>query len=125
MSQSWKKPTVCIFRERSVNPERDPFVVVRAKELTLTSGTDPKFTGTLTDFFTLMGDTDYLTTPEGKTDQYVICWFDDDEPDMTKDMRRLRGVRFNGQVIYTENEKTHKRTYNAKFSAEQGNVKLG
>jgi hypothetical protein len=72
-----------------------------------------------------MGDTDYLTTPEGKTDQYVICWFDDDEPDMTKDMRRLRGVRFNGQVIYIENEKTHKRTYNAKFSAEQGNVKLG
>jgi hypothetical protein len=124
LSQSWKKPVVCIFRERSVNPERDPFVVVRAKELTLTSGSDPKITGTLTDFFTLMGDTDYLTTPEGKTDHYVVCWFDDDEPDMTKDMRRLRGVRFNGQVTYTENEKTHKRTYNAKFSAEQGNVKL-
>jgi hypothetical protein len=99
--------------------------VVRAKELTLTSGTDPKFIGALIDFFTLMGDTDYLTTLEGKTDHYVICWFDDDEPDMTKDMRRLRGVHFNGQVTYIENEKTHKRTYNAKFSAEQGNVKLG
>lgn len=124
MSQHvWKKPVVCIFRERTVNPEVEPFVVVKAKQMTLTAGTEPKYSGVMEDFFTLMGDTDYLTTAEGKTDRYVMCWFDDTEPDMTKDLRRLRGVNFSGQVSFSENQKTGKRTYNATFTAEQAKVK--
>ena len=36
-----------------------------------------------------MGDADYLLSPEGAVDHYVMCWFDDTEPDMTKDLRRF------------------------------------
>ena len=88
----WKKPVLCIFKERDVNPEIDPFVVVKAKKLTLTREEGSRYSGDIEDFFTLMGDADYLSTPEGAADHYVMCWFDDTEPDMTKDLRRLRGV---------------------------------
>jgi len=69
-----------------------------------------------------MGDAEYISTAEGKADHYVMCWFDDTEPDMTKDLRRLRGVRFNGEVTQSENPKTHKRTYNGSFTAEQAKI---
>ncbi len=119
----WKKPVICLFRERTEeNWESDPFVVIKAKQLTLTGGDNPKFSGKIEDFFTLMGDADYLSSPEGKADHFVFCWFDDEEPDMTKDLRRLRGVRLNGEVTFNTNEKTHKRTYNASFTAEQGKI---
>jgi hypothetical protein len=119
----WKKPVICIFKERDVNPEVDPFVVVKAKTISLTQGKDKKFSGKLEDFFTLMGDTDYLSSEEGKKDHYVMCWFDDTEPDMTKDLRRLRGVTFNKDVVCAENDKTGKRTYNGTFKAEYGKIK--
>jgi hypothetical protein len=118
----WNKPVLCIFKERDVNPEIDPFVVVKAKKLTLTKGDKPKYTGVITDFFTLMGDADYLATEEGATDHYVMCWFDDKEPDMTKDLRRLRGVAFKGKVTCEKSSKTGKRTYNATFNAEHGKL---
>ena len=119
----WKKPVVCIFKERSVNPETDPFVVIKARQLTLTAGNEPKYSGVIQDFFTLMGDSDYLSSTEGKSDHYVLCWFDDTEPDMTKDLRRMRGVRVIGEVSCSENQETGKRTYNAAFTAEQAKVK--
>jgi hypothetical protein len=120
----WKKPVICIFKERPAgNWQSDPFVVIRAKQVTVTQGENPKFSGKIEDFFTLMGDVDYLSSPEGLVDNYVLCWFDDDEPDMTKDLRRLRSVRFNGEVTNDEDQKTRKRTYNAKFTAEQGKLK--
>lgn len=118
----WKKPIISIFRERTVNREIDPFVVIRAKQLKLTSDIDSKYSGSIDDFFTLMGDADYLSSPEGKTDHYVMCWFDDAEPDMSKDLRRLRGVTFNGEVSFNEDEKTGKRTYNAAFKAEYAKI---
>ncbi len=125
MSESiWKKPVICIFKERTKeNWESDPFVVIKAKQVTVTSGDNPKFSVKIEDFFTLMGDADYLGSAEGKADQYVMCWFDDTEPDMTKDLRRLRGVKITGEVTHSENQKTHKRTYNATFSATQAKTK--
>ncbi|MCW4017094.1 MAG: hypothetical protein NWF00_00175 [Candidatus Bathyarchaeota archaeon] len=69
----WKKPVVCIFKERSPNHEADPFVVVKAKQLTISKADDGKLNGDLQDFFTLMGDADYLATPEGEADHYVLC----------------------------------------------------
>ncbi len=118
----WKKPVVSIFRERTVNREIDPFVVIRAKQLKLVLDVNQKYSGTIDDFFTLMGDADYLKSPEGKVDHYVMCWFDDAEPDMSKDFRRLRGVTFNGAVSFNEDEKTGKRTYNATFKAEHAKI---
>ena len=118
----WNKPVVCIFKERDVNPEIDPFVVVKAKKITISRSEDSQVVGSLVDFFTLMGDADYLLSPEGAADHYVMCWFDDTEPDMTKDLRRLRGVALKGKVTCALNE-VGKRTYNAAFKAEHAKLK--
>lgn len=118
----WNKPVVCIFKERDVNPEVDPFVVVKAKKLTLSRSEDQTVAGSLVDFFTLMGDADYLMSPEGTADRYVMCWFDDTEPDMTKDLRRMRGVTLKGKVTCALNQ-AGKRTYNATIQAEHAKLK--
>ncbi len=68
-----------------------------------------------------MGDLDYLSSAEGTNDHYVMCWFDDAEPDMTKDLRRMRGVTFEGKVTYVVSN-TGKRTYNAAFKAEHAKL---
>lgn len=117
----WKKPVVCIFKERD-NPEIDPFVVVKARKIALNRMDNGGVVGSLEDFFTLMGDADYLSSAEGTIDHYVMCWFDDLEPDMTKDLRRLRGVRLTGKVACALNE-GGKRTYNASFKAEHAKLK--
>jgi hypothetical protein len=118
----WNKPVLCIFKERDVNPEVDPFVVVKAKKLTITKNAEAKYSGSIMDFFTLMGDADYLTTKEGLADRYVICWFDDTEPDMTKDLRRMKGVSFKAKATCVIND-TGKRTYNATFNAVHAKLK--
>jgi len=118
----WNKPVVCIFKERDIDPEMDPFVVVKAKKITLSGIDKGEVTGTLQDFFTLMGDADYLSTAEGVVDHYVMCWFDDSEPDMTHDLRRLRGVTLKGKVTFVLNQ-AGKRTYNAAFKAEHAKLK--
>lgn len=118
----WNKPVVCIFKERDVNPEIDPFVVVKAKKLALSRSKDSKVTGNIVDFFTLMGDADYLTSTEGAADRYVMCWFDDTEQDITKDLRRLRGVTLKGKVTCALNP-AGKRTYNATIQAEHAKLK--
>ena len=117
----WKKPVLCIFKEREPF-EIDPFVVVKARKLTLKLEEGITYSGDIEDFFTLMGDADYLSTSEGAADHYVVCWFDDTEPDMTRDLRRLRGVTFKGKVTFFLNE-SGKRTYNATFKAEHAKLK--
>lgn len=106
-----------------MNPEIDPFVVVKAKNITVTPKKDAKCEGKIENFFTLMGDADYLSSAEGKADHYVMCWFDDTEPDQTQDLRRLRGVTFSGEVTCVMNEATGKRTYNGNFMAEHAKLK--
>ena len=120
---NWNKPVVCFFKERDVNPEIDPFVVVKAKKVTVTQKEGAKCLGSVEDFFTLMGDADYLRSAEGKRDHYVMCWFDDSEPDVTKDLRRLRGVKLVGEVSCVISKQTGKRTYNASFTAEHAKLK--
>jgi hypothetical protein len=118
----WKKPVVCIFKERDVDPEVDPFVVVKARKITVSRVDNGEVEGTLVDFFTLMGDADYLSSEEGAADHYVMCWFDDSEADTTRDLRRLRGVALKGKVTCALNE-SGKRTYNAAFKAEHAKLK--
>ena len=119
--QIWKKPVLCIFKEREPF-EIDPFVVVKARKLTVKKDSDSKYSGKAEDFFTLMGDADYLSSPEGSKDHFVMCWFDDTEPDMTKDLRRLHGVTLKGKVSYTLNS-AGKRTYNAVFEAQHAKLR--
>jgi hypothetical protein len=119
---AWNKPVISIFRERQ-KQESEPFAVIRGRKLVVNENGDKDFTGSIEDFYSLMGDVDYLTSAGGKGDRYVMCWFDDSEPDMAKDFRKLRGVAFNGAVTCSVNEQNHKRTYAAKFSAIQGKLK--
>jgi hypothetical protein len=117
----WKKPVICVFKERTPI-ESDPFVVVKAKTISISKSADGKMDGTIQDFFTLMGDADYLSTKEGMSDHYVMCWFDDTEPDTTKDLRRLKGVTFSPKVTYVVGA-ANKRTYNASFKAEHSKLR--
>ena len=114
----WNKPAVVLYRERVDKPEREPFAVIKARKITVRTNQEGGFNGSLTDFFTLMGDIDYISSPKGRRDQYVLCWFDDSEDDFSKSFRRLKGVTFPSGLSYTETDR--KRTYNASFQAEQG-----
>lgn len=118
----WNKPVICIFKERDVNPEQDPFVVIKAKKVSISPQDSGRVTGHLQDFFTLMGDADYLSSVAGQADHYVMCWFDDSEPEPTRDLRRLRGVTLTGKVNFNLNQ-SGKRTYNAAFEAEHAKLK--
>jgi hypothetical protein len=97
-------------------------VVVKAKRVTVAKS-ENKFKGKMEEFFMPTGDLDYLTSNEVKHDHYIMCWFDDTQPGMGHDLRRLRGVCFNSEISCQLKEQAHKRTYNAVFNAEQ--VKLG
>jgi hypothetical protein len=118
---AWNKPVLSIFKERSTNPEIEPFVVVKARKLVVNQ-TEDSITGSIYDFFRLMGDVDYISSPEGVNDHYVFCWFDDTIPEMAGDFRKLVGVLFNGN-IKLEISETGKRTYNATFIAKHANLK--
>jgi len=65
---------------------------------------------------------DYLNQKKEFTDQYIMCWFDDTEPDMTKDLRAVTGSCVQRKVTCELNNKTCKRTYNATFNAEHGKI---
>jgi hypothetical protein len=117
----WNKPVLCIFKERDPF-EVDPFVVVKARRLEVKGCDGSECGGKIDDFFTLMGDADYLSSPQGAADHYVMCWFDDTEPDMCKDLRRLHGVTFQGKVAFTLTE-SGKRNYNASFKAKHAKLK--
>jgi hypothetical protein len=118
----WKKPVVTLYRERYPDMETEPFAVIKTKKVTITQADGTNMFGSLEDFFTLMGDADYLLSPEGENDKYILCWFDDTEEDVTKDLRRLSGVTFTSKVTYVVGDH-NKRTYNASFKATQGKLK--
>ena len=41
-----------------------------------------------------VGKLDQISSEKGKTDRYVLCWFDDTVDDFGKAFRRLAGVNF-------------------------------
>ena len=114
----WNKPAIAFYLERLDKPEREPFAVIKARKIIVRSNQEGGFDGSLTDFFTLMGDIDHISSAEGRRDHYVLCWFDDSEDDFSKSFRRLNGVTFPSGLSYRETE--GKRTYNASFQAKQG-----
>jgi hypothetical protein len=117
----WNKPVISIFKERNSPPEVEPFVVVKARKLLVNQSGD-SFSGSIEDFFRLMGDVDYLSSQEGTSDHYVLCWFDDTIPEMTGDFRKLTGTVLNGEVKLQIGE-NGKRTYNASFTAKRAKLK--
>ena len=122
MKLIWEKPVIVFYKERLEKPETKAMVVIKAKRLEiLKEKRDSEMSGTINDFFPLMGDIDYVSSEEGKSDSYVLCWFDDSEDDFSTSWRRLIGVTFS-QGLSFSTEREGKRTYNASFSANSGKL---
>ncbi|MEM2872810.1 MAG: hypothetical protein QXD82_01425 [Nitrososphaerales archaeon] len=121
MELSWEKSVIVFYKERA---ERDSkaLAVIKAKKITISKDEKSgKLEGNIQDFFPYMGDIDYISSPNGISDRYVICWMDDREDDSIKAWRRLNGVTFpKGLVFRIDN--IGKRTYNANFEAEHGKL---
>jgi hypothetical protein len=77
--------------------------------------------GSIVAFFPLMGNLDCLESVEGKSDHYILCWFDDMAEDLNKSFRRLVGVTFSSEVSFVVDERG-KRTYKASFKAKGGKL---
>jgi len=119
----WEKPVIVFYKERLKKPERNAFAVVKARRLVISRvEEEAKLKGNIKDFFPFMGDIDYITSKDGLSDRYVLCWMDDKEDDFSKAWRRLTGVTFPAGMTFTTDEKG-KRTYNASFIAEHGKLK--
>ena len=116
----WKKPTISVYRERQEPPEKEPFVVLKAQRITLESMEGTGFTGTIDGFFKLMGDIEYISSPVGKKDQYVLCWFDDGIEDFDESFRKLAGVTFPDGIAPILSE--DKELYKVSLQAEQGRI---
>jgi hypothetical protein len=118
----WEKPVITFYRERFGKPEREAFLVVKARRLTISRNDGSnKIRCTLEDFFPLMGDIDYISSEEGKADSYVLCWFDDRYDDFGKAFRRLTGVTFSEGIKCVTDEKG-KMSCNVNFEAKHGKL---
>jgi hypothetical protein len=118
----WEKPVITFYRERLGEPEREAFLVVKARKLTVSNNSvDTKISCSLEDFFPLMGDINYISSKEGKADRYVLCWFDDRYDDFTKAFRRLTGVTFPEGIKCIKNKKG-KISCNVNFEAKHGKL---
>jgi hypothetical protein len=118
----WEKPVITFYKERFGKPEREAFVAVKARKLVVsTKDEGAKFSCVLKDFFSIIGNLDYVSTKEGKADRYVLCWFDDRDDDFGKAFRRLTGVTFAEGIKCVTDEKG-KGTCNARFEAKHGKL---
>ncbi len=122
MESVWDKPVITFYRERFGKPEREAFLVVKARRLSVSRNEGSnKLRCTLEDFFPLMGDIDYISGEEGKADSYILCWFDDRYDDFGKAFRRLTGATFPEGIKCVDNEKG-KTSCNANFEAKHGKL---
>ncbi|MFB0502018.1 MAG: hypothetical protein ACETVP_06050 [Candidatus Bathyarchaeia archaeon] len=122
MELIWEKPVIVFYKEKLKKPERKALAVVKAKKLVVSRVKEgEKFKGNIEDFFPFMGDIEYISTAEGISDRYVLCWLDYREDDFSKAWRRLTGVTFPTGITFVTNEKG-KRTYHANFKAERGKL---
>ncbi|WNZ28987.1 MAG: hypothetical protein IAX21_10170 [Candidatus Bathyarchaeota archaeon] len=122
MKGTWEKPVIVFYKEREKPRETKALVAVKARKIVVFKQTDNiKLKGTIEEFFPLIGDFDYLFTPEGKTDKYVLCWFDDEEDDFSTAFRRVTGVTFPHGIRCESNDKG-KKFCNTTFSANRGKL---
>ena len=118
----WSKPVITVYKERFGKQEKEPFVAVKARTLTVSKPDGAnEFSCVLGEFFPIMGRIDYMTTKEGKEDSYVMCWFDDKEDDFGKAFRRLTGVTID-QEVKCETDNKGKITCKGSFKAKHGKL---
>ncbi|MEJ2272486.1 MAG: hypothetical protein P8X91_08440 [Candidatus Bathyarchaeota archaeon] len=118
-----EKPVLTFYKERFGKPETEPFVAVKARKIIITKTEKiGDLDCVLENFFPIMGCLDYITSKEGKSDSYVLCWFDDSEDNFNTAFRRMTGVTFNEGIECTTDEKG-KITCNCRFKAKNGKLK--
>lgn len=118
----WEKPVITVYKERFGNPEKDPFIAVKARRLLVSKKEkETDLSCNLIDFFPIMGDLGYVSTKKGKDDSFVLCWFDDQEDDFGRAFRRMTGVTFK-EGIKCITDKNGKIACNAKFKAKYGKL---
>ena len=117
----WEKPVIVFYKEREKPRETKALVAVKARKITVSRQSENKLTGTIEEFFPLIGDFEYPFSSEGKTDNYVLCWFDDKVDDFNIAFRRLTGVTF-PQGIRCQVNENDKKVCNTTFSAKQGKL---
>lgn len=120
MEFAWTKPVLTFYRDKRP-PEREAFAVAKAKRFAVSKSEDGTLSGSIRDFFPLMGNLDCISSKKKSDDRYIICWFDDAEEDLSKAGRRLTGVTFSLEVACVVDGKGRK-TFNAKFNAEHGKL---
>lgn len=74
MEYVWEKPVIVFYKERLEKPEAKTFAVAKARKLTVSTaeGKGGKFSGSIMDFFPLMGNIDYISSKKGKSDRYSV-----------------------------------------------------
>jgi len=116
----WDRPVIVFYKERMEQPERSAFLVVKAMKLIISStNQSTSLKGSIQGFFPLMGNIDYVSSKEGTSDRYVLCWFDDGEEDFSRSWRRLTGVTFPKWTCSGE-DKAGKISHSADFKAKEG-----
>ena len=115
----WENIIINFYRERYENPETNVVVAVKAKRLKVSKfKKDTELTGTIYDFIPLRGDLNYVSSDEGLSDRYVLCWLDNEKNDLHKTWRgKINGVTFSKGILFTT-DTDGKRIYNATFNAE-------
>jgi hypothetical protein len=93
--KSWRKIYFQLFKE----DKSKPVCVCRAKKIELeeTAAKTENITGTIEDFFPLMGSIiELISEPSfgGSKQNYIICWADDSVQDENKIWKKLVGVKF-------------------------------
>jgi hypothetical protein len=117
----WNKPVLTLFRDRRQQYETEPFAVVQAKKLSVTTSEKKAVEGNIEDFFALKGNLCYISFKGGESDRYIICWFDNEVDDFRQASRQLGGVTFPPSMPFTVDEKG-KKTYNTTLKAEYGKL---
>lgn len=100
MELVWEKPVIVFYKERLEKTQRKAFLVVKARRLEISRVEEgAKFKGSVNDFFPFMGDIDYISSKDGISDRYILCWLDDKKDDFSKAWRRLTGVTFPVELL--------------------------
>jgi hypothetical protein len=115
----WDRPVVVFYKEKLEEPERSAFMVVKARTLVILNS---RLDGKIVDFFPLIGNIDYISTDEGISNRYILCWFDDNDDNYDMSWRRLTGVSFHTGIISKKDTKG-KKTYNINFTARSGKIR--
>jgi hypothetical protein len=120
MNYVWKKAVITFYREKYPR-ESEPFAVIKSAKLIISKTNKNKLIGEIKDFFPLMGNLDCISSIEGITEKYVLCWFDDSIDDFKFSFRRISGVSFTDPVSYVLDE-NGKKTYSANFVGTTGKL---